>query len=250
MQIIWGRNPVYEALRAGRGVSRILLAEGVKPAGVLAEIIDVARSRGIAVERVERYRLDSVARTPKHQGIVAEVAEFHYVSLPDILSKANERGEYPLILILDSLQDPQNFGSLLRTAEAVGAHGVVIPKRRAVGVTPAVVKASAGAVEHLLVAQVTNVPRAIDEVKEAGIWVAGIDVDGRQAFDEVDWNVPVALVVGAEGKGIGRLVKEKCDFVVRIPMRGHVSSLNAAVAGSIVLYYAWRSRSNTRGSAR
>lgn len=236
-----------EALRAGRSIRRILLATGAKPAGVLAETIEEARSRGIPIEHVDRRRLDIMARTLKHQGIAAEVAEYRYADLSDILSRAGEKGEYPLILVLDSLQDPQNLGSLLRTAEAVGTHGVVIPRHRAVGITPAVVKASAGAVEHLLVAQVTNLVRAIDDLKEAGAWIVGIDMDGRQAFDEIDWNIPLALVVGGEGKGIGRLVKETCDLVVRIPMRGHVSSLNAAVAGSIVLYHAWRKRSQSRG---
>ncbi|MCL5958909.1 MAG: 23S rRNA (guanosine(2251)-2'-O)-methyltransferase RlmB [Chloroflexi bacterium] len=241
MDIIWGRNPVHESLRAGRAIKRILLAKGTKPSGVV-EILQQAKARAIRVEYVDRQRLDHLAGTPKHQGIVAEVPPFQYSNLADILSLAQSRGEYPLILILDSLQDPQNLGTLIRTAEAAGAHGVVIPEHRAVGVTPTVVKASAGAIEHLLVAQVTNLARAIEELKEAGVWVVGIDMDGRQAFDEIDWNLPAALVVGAEGKGLGRLVKEKCDLVVRIPMRGQVSSLNAAVAGSIVLYHAWRKR--------
>lgn len=244
MELIWGRNSVAESLRAQRGVKLILLAKGTKLVGALADIYQEARARGIRVDFVERGRLDRLTGTDKHQGIAAEVPPFEYSDLSDILSAASEKGEHPLILVLDSLQDPQNFGSLIRTAEAVGAHGVVIPSHRAVGVTPAVVKSSAGAVQHLPVAMVTNLSQTIEKLKVAGVWAVGIDVDGRQTFDEIDWNVPLALVVGAEGKGIGRLVKEKCDIVVRIPMRGHVSSLNAAVAGSIVLYHAWRKRTD------
>lgn len=242
MTVIWGRNAVSEALRAGKDVGRIYLAEGASTAGPVAEIIKLARSQGISVQRLERRALDRIAKTDKHQGVVAEVSEFEYATVEEILELARRRGEDPLILILDTLQDPQNLGTLIRTGDAVGVHGVIIPKHRAVGVTPAVVKASAGAVAHLLVAQVTNLARTVDDLKKSGVWVVGIEMAGERAFDEVDLNMPLALVVGAEGKGISRLVKEKCDFLVKIPMRGHVGSLNAAVAGSIVLYHAWRQR--------
>ncbi|MCL5266350.1 MAG: 23S rRNA (guanosine(2251)-2'-O)-methyltransferase RlmB [Chloroflexi bacterium] len=246
MTIIWGRNAVNEALKAGRDVDKVLIAEGTRPAGIVAEIVGAARSQGISVQYLDRRAIERLARTDKHQGVVAEVSEFEYATVDEILELAHKRGEYPFILILDTLQDPQNLGSLIRTAEAVGVHGIIIPKHRAVGVTPAVVKASGGAVEHLPVARVTNLSRAIEELKKQGVWVVGVDMEGDRAYDEADVNIPVAFVVGAEGKGISRLVKEKCDFLVNIPMRGHVASLNAAVAGSIVVYHAWRQRSRIK----
>lgn len=248
MGLIWGRNAVQEVLRAGKNVKRIFIAEGAHTAGSLGEIIAAARSQGVPVQRLERKALDRIASTDRHQGVVAEVAEFEYATVDEILDAAQRSGEEPFILILDTLQDPQNLGTLIRTAEAVGVHGVIIPRHRAVGVTPAVVKASAGAVSHLLIAQATNLSRAIEELKERGVWVVGLDMAGERAFDEVDLNMPLALVVGAEGKGISRLVGEKCDFLVKIPMRGHVDSLNAAVAGAIVLYNAWRQRDRKRPS--
>lgn len=240
-EILYGRNAVLEALRAGQRIDRILVAEGTKTRGSIAEIIDLARSQQISLEHVERRDLDRIAS--RHQGIIAEVGEYKYASLEEIFTAARERGERPFLLILDCLQDVQNFGSLLRTAEAVGGHGVVIPKRRAVGVTAAVRKASAGAVEHLHIARVTNLARTINQLKENGIWVVGVDMAGEQIYDQADLNAPLALVVGSEGRGISRLVRENCDFLVRLPMCGRVSSLNAAVAGSIVLYEAWRQRS-------
>lgn len=240
--MIWGRNSVHEALRAGRDVKRIVLAEGIHLSGVLADIVTLARKQGVSVQRLERRAIDRIAKTDRHQGVVAEVSEFDYATVDEILDAARGRGEDPFILILDTLQDPQNLGTLIRTAEAVGVHGVIVPRHHAVGVTPAVAKASAGAVSHLLIAQVANLARTIEELEGRGVWVVGIDVTGERAFDEVDLNMPLALVVGAEGKGIGRLVKEKCDLLVKIPMRGHVASLNAAAAGSIVLYNAWRQR--------
>ncbi len=242
MAVIWGRNAVSEALKAGKDIKRIYLAEGVNITGPIADIVGLARNQGVHVQRLDRRALDRMAKTDKHQGVVAEVSEFEYATVDEILDVARQRGEDPFILILDTLQDPQNLGTLIRTSDAVGAHGVIIPRHHAVGVTPAVVKASAGAVSHLLVAQVTNLVRAIEDLKKLGVWIVGVDVAGERAFDEADLNMPLALVVGAEGKGISRLVKEKCDLLVKIPMRGHVDSLNAAVAGSIVLYGAWRQR--------
>lgn len=245
-EMIYGRNPILEALRANQSVDKILLAEGTKARGVLAEIIALARTKEVPLQWVERRELDKVS--PHHQGVVAQVGEYQYASMEDILALAQERGEKPLVLILDCLQDVHNLGSLLRTAEAVGAHGVVIPQRRAVGVTAAVRKASAGAVEHLLVARVTNLARTIEGLKEVGLWVIGLDAAGSQTYDQMDLDLPLALVVGSEGRGLGRLVREKCDLLVKLPMRGRVSSLNAAVAGSIVLYEAWRQRAQREGS--
>jgi len=239
-EILYGRNAVLEALRAGKPIDRILLAKGTRAKGTLAEIIALARSRGVPIQRVERRDLDRIA--DRHQGVVAEAGEYEYASVEEILTAAEERGEKPFLLILDCLQDIQNFGSLLRTAEAVGVHGVIIPKRRAVGVTAAVRKASAGAVEHLRIAQVGNLARTIAALKERGLWVIGLDMAGELTYDEADLDMPLAIVVGGEGQGISRLVQENCDFLVRLPMRGQVSSLNAAVAGSIVLYEALRRR--------
>jgi len=242
MPLIWGRNPVAEAFRAGADVEKLYLAEGVKPVGVVEEILRRARVARVPVQRLDRRALDRMAGGGVHQGVVAEVSEYRYADLDEVLARAAMAGEQPLLLLLDSIQDPRNLGALIRTAEAVGAHGVVIPRHRAVGVTPAVVKASAGAVEYLPIAQVTNLGQAIEELKRRGIWVVGLDAAGVTSYDEVDYAVPVALVVGAEGTGLGRLVAERCDVLARLPMRGKVASLNAAVAGSIALYHAWRSR--------
>ncbi|HEY7126051.1 MAG TPA: 23S rRNA (guanosine(2251)-2'-O)-methyltransferase RlmB [Ktedonobacterales bacterium] len=238
---VWGRNPVLETLRSNRKVYRLLLAEGTREAGV-QDLLSEAERRHVPVEYTPRRRLDDLTRGAVHQGCVASVAPRDYASLEDILALAEQRGEPPLLLMLDSIQDIHNLGSLLRTAEAVGAHGLILPEHRAAGLTPAVDKSSAGAVEHLLVAQVTNLTRAVDTLKKRGIWVVGLAGEATQDYDRVDLDRPLALVVGSEGKGISRLVREHCDFLVRLPMRGQINSLNAAVAGSIVLYAAWRQR--------
>ncbi|RME45756.1 MAG: 23S rRNA (guanosine(2251)-2'-O)-methyltransferase RlmB [Chloroflexi bacterium] len=242
-EIIYGRNPVLEALRSRQPIDRILLARGVKATGPVAEILDRAHAQNIAVEWVERSRLDRETR--RHQGVIAQVRPFEYASVDDILALAQQRGEPPLILALDQVQDVHNLGSLIRTAEAVGVHGVILPERRTAPITPAVYKSSAGAVAHLLVARVTNLVRALKQLKEKGLWVVGLDMAGDHEYDALDWAMPVVVVVGSEGQGLGRLVRETCDFLVRIPMRGKIESLNAAVAGSIVLYTAWR-----RGAGR
>ena len=238
--LIYGRHPVLEALRAGEDVQRLLVAKGTQTGGPVADILAAARARGIRVDWVDRRELDRLGSV--HQGIAAELRPFRYTDVDDILTRAQAQGEPPLILALDAVQDIHNLGSLVRTADAVGAHGVILPERRAAGVTPAVRKASAGAVAHLPIAQVTNLTRALDSLKEQGVWVVGLDMAGQQSFDTYDWRGPTALVVGSEDKGLGRLVGETCDVLVNLPMRGHVDSLNAAVAGSIVLYHAWRSR--------
>lgn len=238
--IIYGRNIVLEALRSGR-VEKIFLVEGTK--GAAARLRQEALARGIPLSPVTRQELDRLTKTDAHQGVAAQVTPFRYVGLEEIMAAAQERGEAPLLLILDCVQDPQNLGTLLRTAEAAGAHGVIIPKHRAVGVTPAVEKASAGAVEHLRIAQVTNLRQSIDRLKDKGIWVAGVeDVPEATPYWLADLTGPLALVVGSEGRGISRLVRQSCDFMISLPMRGKVTSLNAAVAGSIVLYEAMRQR--------
>lgn len=239
--LIWGRHPVAEALGSEGRVLRVLLARGAREAG-LSEIVALASERRIPIEQVARERLDQFARGANHQGVIAFVAPWRYHDLDEILALAISREEPPFLLVLDSVQDVHNLGSLIRTAEAVGAHGLIIPEHRAAGVTPAVVKSSAGAIEHLMVTQVTNLTRTLDDLKERGIWIIGLAGEARDSVESVDLDRPLALVVGSEGKGLGRLVREHCDILMRLPMRGQVNSLNAAIAGSIALYAAWRAR--------
>ena len=237
MDLLYGRHPVLEALRAGRRrVHRILVAQG---AHALDDLLREARARKVPVETVERRQLDRM-QPGHHQGVLAEVSAYAYARLDDLLGSRRA-----LILILDSLQDPQNFGTLLRTAQACGVDGVVIPGRRSVGVTPAVASASAGAVEHLTIARETNLSRAIQALKAKNVWVYGLAVEGQQPYWKIDWTTPSALVVGAEGPGLGRLVRESCDELIQIPMApAAVQSLNASVAGSLVLYEAFRQRAS------
>jgi 23S rRNA (guanosine2251-2'-O)-methyltransferase len=239
---LYGRQAVRESLRAGRRSARgLLLADGVRETGIVSEILAGARAAGCEVQRVERHVLDRLG--VKHQGVVLETSSYPYADLPDILARAERRGEVPLLLALDHLEDPRNVGALLRTAEAAGVHGVVLPTRRAAAITPAACETSAGAVEHLLVARVTNLARTLTELKQVGLWVAGLEgLPEAQAYDGVDLGGPLVLVVGGEGQGLGRLVRERCDWLLRLPMRGNVGSLNAAVAGSIALYWVLHSR--------
>jgi 23S rRNA (guanosine2251-2'-O)-methyltransferase len=238
---IYGRNPVYEVLRAGRRqVFRVLVADGVKPKGQMAKILRLTNSRNISVESAPRAQLDRIQAN--HQGVLLEVSAFPYVSLPDIFDLSEQRVESPLILILDTLQDPQNLGTLLRTAEVVGVHGVLLPFRRTATVTPAVVNASSGASEHLLVTQV-NLAQAISTIKERDVWVIGFESEpDTQLVEKKVLSGPLALVIGAEGEGMRTLVRKSCDQLLRLPMRGRIESLNAAVAGSIALYLAWEAR--------
>jgi 23S rRNA (guanosine2251-2'-O)-methyltransferase len=231
---------VLEALRAGRGIRRLLVASS---AHGLDPLLDLARGRRIRIGMVERRELDRLAGD-HHQGVIAEADSFGYSHPDDLLARAEERAEPPLLLGLDSLQDPQNFGTLLRTAQVCGAHGVLIPEHRAVGVTPAVSNSSAGAVEHLLVARVTNLARSLGELKSRGVWVYGLASDASEkSYWDADLNGPLALIVGSEGSGLGRLVRETCDMLIQIPMaRGAIQSLNASVAGSLVLYEVLRQR--------
>jgi 23S rRNA (guanosine2251-2'-O)-methyltransferase len=243
---IYGRHAVLEALRARRPVEQVLVAQGAHPRGTLDELLALAKSARVGVREVPRQELDRLA--PRHQGVVAQVREFEYVEIDDLLAVARLRREPAFLLMLDSVQDPQNLGTLLRTAEAVGVHGIILAERRAVGVTPAVVKASAGAVEHLQVAQVTNLSRTIEELKRANIWVMGMEnTPEAQEVSQADFTLPMALVLGSEGTGLSRLVRTKCDLVLRLRMWGHVDSLNVAVAGSIVLYLAKLKRLSSAG---
>jgi 23S rRNA (guanosine2251-2'-O)-methyltransferase len=236
-EYVYGRNPVYETLRAKRRqVFGIIVAEGVQEKGRLSETLALAKARKIPVERVPRGRLEKLSDST--QGIAAEVEGYHYAALDDILDKAAELQEPLFVLILDTIQNPQNLGTLIRTAEIVGVHGIIIPGHRAADVTPSVVSASAGATEHVLLAQM-NLAQAIDDLKEAGAWIVGLDEDqASQAPEKVRLDGALAVVVGSEGEGIRPLVRQKCDFLLRLPMRGQIESLNAAVAGSIVLYLA------------
>jgi len=232
---LYGRHAILEALRAERAIEEILVAMGVHSRGALNELLALAKKKNIPVRGVARVELDRIAR--EHQGVVARIAEYEYADIDDLLALAHERGEPAFLLMLDSVPHPQNFGTLLRTAEAVGVHGVVIAERRAVGVTPAVAKASAGAINHLKIARVTNLSRTIENLKRANVWIVGVEnVPEAQEFSQLGDAMPLAIVLGSEGEGIGRLVREKCDFLIRLPMWGKVGSLNVATAGSIVLY--------------
>ncbi len=240
-EIVYGRNPVYEVMRAARRrVYRLLVAEGAQEKGNLARILALAAKNRLPVSRVPRARLDQ--ENDSHQGLAAEVDPYPYVDLDDILALPYKQNEPALVLLLDIIQNPQNLGTLLRTAEAVGVHGVVLPERRGVGVTPAVVVASAGASEYMQVTMM-NLARAIQALKERSVWIVGLEGSPEaRPPGEVDLSGPLGLVIGNEGEGMRRLVRASCDFLLRLPMRGQVESLNAAVAGSIVLYMAWQAR--------
>jgi 23S rRNA (guanosine2251-2'-O)-methyltransferase len=243
-EIIYGRQPVRETLRARRRrVFKLVLADGIKPTGIVGQILSLAESAGVPVQTINRRELDKLSGEANHQGLAAEVSGYPYVTLTDPLDVARQAQVPAFLLLLDHIQDPQNLGSLLRTAEAVGIHGVVIPGRRAAGVTPAAVRASAGAAEHVRVAQVGNLVQAMGHLKEEGIWLAGLEaLPAAQLYTEADLSGSLGLVVGSEGQGLARLVRERCDFLICLPMQGQVESLNAAVAGAVALYEARRQR--------
>jgi len=240
--IIEGRNPVMEAIKSGRSINKILIVKGERE-GSINYIVTAALERKIVVQEVDRAKLDSLSLTGAHQGVIAFVSPKDYVEVEDILAVPSEKGEDPFILILDGITDPHNLGAILRTADAAGVHGVIIPKRRAIGLTAAVAKASAGAIEYVPVARVTNLSQTIDYLKKQNIWVIGTDAaEENKTIHESDLKGPIALVIGSEGDGLSRLVKEKCDITVRIPMKGNISSLNASVAAAVVMYEVLRQR--------
>jgi 23S rRNA (guanosine2251-2'-O)-methyltransferase len=245
-ETLYGRNVVLEALRAGHREHRaVTIADTAGETGVIEEILELCRETGVPVAREGRACFAQLGGV-NHQGVALETSPFPYGSVEDMLTWAEARREPPCLLLLDLLQDPQNVGSLVRTAEAVGVHGVIVQRRRGVGVTPAVVRASSGAVEHLVVARVTNLVHQIQRLKQADVWVAGLEnLPRAQLYWEADLSGPIALVVGGEGKGLRRLVRGRCDFLLRLPMAGRVSSVNASVAGSVVLYEAFRQRRGT-----
>ena len=241
-EYIWGRNPVLETLHSERQVKRILLAEGLRDASALKAIVQEAEQRHIPIDIVSRSRLDQLSHGAVHQGCVAQVAERSYATTDELLAYAQGRNEAPFLLLLDAIQDVNNLGSLLRTAEAAGVHGVILPEHRAAEVNATVVKTSAGATEHLRIAQETNLTRTIDYLKKQNVWVVGLAGEAETLYTRADLTGPLALVVGNEGKGISRLVREHCDVLIKLPMHGHINSLNAAVAGSIAIYEALRQR--------
>lgn len=243
-ETLYGRQAVRESLRAGRRQPfRLHLAEGVVGSSIVDEIMGTAEERRVPVDRLSRHEMTSATGTDKHQGVALEVSGYPYASVYDMLDLAQERKEPALILLLDLIQDVHNLGTLIRAGEAAGVHGIIIQGRRAAGVTPATVNISSGAVEHLLVAQVTNLARAIEQLKTAEVWIAGLeDIYGAKPYTEIDLRVPLGIVVGSEGNGLRRLVRERCDWLVSLPMRGQINSLNAAVAGSIFLYEVLKQR--------
>ncbi len=239
--IIEGRNAVIEALRSGENIDKIYLAKG-ETDKTLGHIASRAREKGIVVVEADRRKLDSMSRTHAHQGVIALAAMREYVTVQSLLDTAEEKGEAPLLVVCDEISDPHNLGAILRTAECAGAHGVIIPKRRSAGLTAIVGKTSAGAVSYMPVARVSNLPATLEELKKKGIWVYGTAAEGSTSLYEADLKGPAAIVIGSEGSGMGRLVREKCDFLVSIPMKGHISSLNASAAAAILLYEAVRRR--------
>lgn len=244
--ILYGRNAVREALRAKRRkLMRLTVSAGAQEVGTLGDILKLAEKQNVPISRVERQVLDKQLRDANHQGVALETGPYPYVEIEDCLELANKRQEAPLLLILDHLQDPQNVGTLLRTAEIIGVHGVILPGRRSASVTAAVSNASSGAVEHLNIVEVTNIAQSITSLQKSGVWVVGVEDDpSAQDYNRADLDMPLALVIGAEGPGLARLTRERCDFLVKLPMRGQIASLNAAVAGSIVMYHAWQARGN------
>ena len=239
-----GRNAVLEVLKSGKDIEKIIVVKG-NVEGTVRRIVGMAKERGVVVQEVVRAKLDEMSQTKNHQGVIAIVPEHEYATVEDILARAAEKGEKPFIIILDNITDPHNLGAVIRTAECAGAHGVIIPKRRSVGLTAVVGKTSAGAVEYMPVARVTNIANTIDSLKKQGLWVACADMGGDEYF-EASLDGAIALVIGSEGEGVSRLVKEKCDFTVSVPMYGKISSLNASVAAGLLMYEVVRQR-NYRG---
>lgn len=239
---IEGRNAVLEAFRSGKTVDKLFLLDGCKDGPILS-IVREAKKHGTLINYVRKERLDQLSETGKHQGVVAFLAAYHYAEVEDILNLAKEKGEPPFLFLLDNIEDPHNLGAIIRTANLAGAHGVIIPKRRAVGLTATVAKTSAGAINYTPVAQVTNLAATIEELKKCGIWFVCADMDGEPMY-RLNLTGPIGLVIGNEGEGVSRLVKEKCDFVASIPMKGEIDSLNASVAAGVLAYEIVRQRWN------
>lgn len=238
---IEGRNPVIEVLKSDRQIDKIMIANGAKE-GSIKKIIGMAKDKNVVVQYVNKNKLDEISTSHAHQGVIAIVSEYKYYELEELIEKAKATNEDMFFIILDEITDPHNLGAILRTADATGVHGVIIPKRRAVGLTETVAKTSVGAIEHIPVARVTNIALTIDELKEKNIWVVGTDENGAKDYRSLDGQTAIALVIGNEGKGISRLVKEKCDWTVHLPMKGSIPSLNASVATGLLMYEIYRKR--------
>lgn len=241
-EIIEGRNAVVEALRVGRSIDKIFIAKG-ETDKTLGHIASKARAAGIVVADADRRKLDAMSVTKAHQGVIALVGVSDYCEISDILDYASERNEAPFVIVCDEISDPRNLGAVIRSAECAGAHGVIIPKRRSAGMTAIVGKASAGATEHMRIARVSNISAALKELKDNGLWIYGADAGGDSKLWETDFRGSLALVIGSEGNGLGRLVRESCDFIVSIPMAGRINSLNASAAASVIMYEVLRQRS-------
>ncbi|WP_042453916.1 23S rRNA (guanosine(2251)-2'-O)-methyltransferase RlmB [Neobacillus dielmonensis] len=242
---IVGKNPVIEALKSERDINKILIAEGSQR-GQMHQIMQLAKDANVIVQLVPKKKIDQIT-DQNHQGVLAYVAAYQYAELDDLFQAAGAKKEPPFFLILDEIEDPHNLGSIMRTADAVGAHGIIIPKRRAVGLTATVAKASTGAIEYIPVVRVTNLAQTIDELKERGVWIAGTDAKGKEDYRRFDGTLPLGLVIGSEGKGMGRLIRDKCDFLIHLPMVGKVTSLNASVAAAILMYEVYRKRHALEG---
>ena len=243
-ELILGRNAVIEALRAGVIIDKVFIAKGATDS-TLRHIASLAREAGAVVSETDRRKLDSMSSANQHQGVIAVAAQTEYAAVADILKTADQRGEAPLIILCDQISDPHNLGAIIRTGEAVGAHGIIITKHKSSGVTPTVVKASSGAVYHTAIARVTNLTAAVTELKKSGVWVYGASAAGVESLWQTDLTGPTALVIGSEGSGISRLVGESCDFSINIPMYGKISSLNASVSAAILMYEAARQRASS-----
>ncbi len=239
LEVVAGRNPVTEVLSGDRDVERVFIADGSE--GSVSKIVALAKEKGVIVDFVPKEKIDAMAPGVKHQGVAAKVSEYKYAELEDIFDRAETTGEDPFIVILDEIEDPHNLGAIIRTAECAGAHGIIIPKRRAASLTQTVALSAAGAIENMPVAQVTNLARTIEELQEKGVWVGAADMDG-ETYYEANLTGPIAIVIGNEGRGVGRLVKEKCDFVLSIPMYGKINSLNASNAAAVLMYGIRRAR--------
>ena len=240
--VIFGRGPVAEAIKAGRAIEKLLIRSGAYT-GAIVPIVDAAKKKGIIIQQTDPAKLAKLTEGGNHQGVVAVVSGYKYVSVKDILSRACNEGKNPFVIICDKITDPHNLGAIIRTANCVGASGVIIPKRGGVGVNSVVMKTSAGAAEYTPVAKVTNIASVIEELQREGLWITAADMDGESMYG-IDLKGPIGIVVGSEGSGVSRLVREKCDFIASIPMHGEINSLNASVAASVLMYEALRQRSN------
>ncbi|MEH6942028.1 23S rRNA (guanosine(2251)-2'-O)-methyltransferase RlmB [Bacillus sp. JJ722] len=239
-EFIIGRNPVLEALKSERDINKIWIAEGSQK-GSMGQVINLAKEKNVLTQIVPKKKIDAMV-DGIHQGVVAAVAAYQYAELDDLFALAEKRNEAPFFLILDEIEDPHNLGSIMRTADATGAHGIIIPKRRAVGLTATVAKASTGAIEYIPVARVTNLSRTIEELQKRGLWIVGTDAKGSDDYRTLDGAMPIGVIIGSEGRGMSRILRDKCDFLVHMPMIGKVTSLNASIAASLLMYEVYRKR--------